>query len=335
MTPQFARVLVTGGAGVIGSHLTDVLIERGSQVTVFDDLSTGHSRNLAQHEGNTKLRLVRGSVLDPAALTALVPQHDIVYHLAAVVGVRYVVDDPLNSVLVNVRGTENVLAAAFRERTPVLLASTSEVYGKGGSQAFAEDDDRVLGPTRIHRWSYSSAKAIDEHLAFAYADRGLPVSIVRYFNAYGPRIDERGYGSVIARFAAQALAGQPITVHGDGAQTRCFTYVADTVRGTILAAETPQARGMVLNIGSTEEVSIGQLASLIKTGLDSTSTIVNVPYEVAYGRSFEDTRRRVPNMERANEVLGFRAEVRLQDGLARTLEWCRRNYAGSRSVGIG
>ncbi len=326
MTAQ-VRALVTGGAGFIGSHLVDALLARGSSVTVLDDLSTGNVAHLTTHDGDKRFNAIRGSVLDSDLVTSLVRAHDIVYHLAAAVGVRHIVADPLAAMLTNVRGSEIVLSAAFDERVPVLLASTSEIYGKSTAYPFREDGDRVLGSTSVHRWSYSTAKAIDEHLAFAYAEKGLAVSIVRYFNSYGPRIDSRGYGSVIARFAAQALAGEPMTVHGDGGQSRCFTYVADTVRGTLLAAGAArQGKPVVYNIGSREEVTIGELAALVREILGSRSEVVRVPYEDYYGSGFEDTRRRIPDTQRASADLGFTAEVALRDGLARTLAWCRDTY---------
>lgn len=326
MSP-YRRVLVTGGAGFIGSHLVDALLARGSVLTVLDDLSTGKAANLAAHAGREDFRLVRASILDTELVDRLVAEHEIVYHLAAAVGVKNIVADPLHAFLTNVRGTENVLAAAYRYQTPVLLASTSEIYGKSTAWPFKEDGVRVLGPTWIHRWSYSTAKAVDEHLAFAYSEKGLPMSIVRYFNSYGPRIDERGYGSVIARFAAQALAGQPITVHGDGKQSRCFTYVTDTVRGTILASEADVARGRVVNIGTQEELTIDELAHLVRELVGSASPIRYVPYESEYGLGFEDTRRRIPDVTLARELLSFAPEVPLRQGLAWTLEWCRENFA--------
>ena len=323
---RYERVLVTGGAGVIGSHLVDALLERGRTVTVLDDLSTGKQQNVAAHRDDPRFHFVRGDINDATTVDRLVGGADIVYHLAAAVGVKNIVRDPLNAVLTNVRGTENVLASAHRHGATVLVASTSEIYGKSPDAPFREESDRVLGPTSVHRWSYSTAKAIDEHLAFAYGEKGLRVSIVRYFNSYGPRIDERGYGSVIARFAVQALAGEPITVHGDGRQTRCFTYVSDTVRGTMLAAESDAGHGGVFNIGSTEEVTIGELAVVAREILGSRSAIVLTPYESYYGTGFEDTRRRVPDVSRARAAIGFEAQIRLRDGLARTLEWCRENF---------
>lgn len=321
------RALVTGGAGFVGSHLVDRLLDDAVMVTVLDDFSTGKQANLQDRLDASSLHLVRGSVLDEGLVERLVAEHDLIFHLAAAVGVHHIVKDPVSAVLTNVRGTENVLAAAQRHGVRVLLASTSEIYGRSSAIPFREDGERVLGPTWIHRWSYSTAKAIDEHLAFAYADRGLRVSVVRYFNSYGPRIDERGYGSVIARFAGQAIHGEPLTVHGDGRQTRCFTYVSDTVEGTLLAARRDEAIGSVLNIGGTEEVSIGTLAELIRAMLGSNSPIVFVPYETSYPKGFEDTHRRVPEISRARDVLGFVAQVPLEDGLQRTLDWCRDSFA--------
>lgn len=318
-------VLVTGGAGFIGSHLVDSLLAEGEQVTVLDDFSTGRRANLGAHE---KLTVREGSVLDARLVDELVADAAVVYHLAAAVGVRYILEDPLSTVLTNVRGTENVLASAQRHGARMLLASTSEVYGQNSELPFREDSARVLGPTWVHRWSYSTAKAIDEHLAFAYAERGLQVSIVRYFNAFGPRIDESGYGSVIARFASQALRGLPMTVHGDGQQTRCFTYVSDTVLGTRLAATRPEAIGRVFNIGTDREITIRDVAERIRQGLGSRSEVTFVPYETSYPRGFQDTRRRVPDVSFARRVLGFTASVSFESGLERALAWCRDNYGG-------
>jgi len=326
------RVLVTGGAGFIGSHLVDALLARGLAPTVLDNFSTGQRENLRAASTDPRLTLVEGSILDAELVDRLVADSSLVFHLAAAVGVRYIVAAPLDSVLTNVRGTEHVLASAHRHGARMVLASTSEIYGTSAAVPFREDGDRVLGPTWVHRWSYSTAKAIDEHLAFAYAERGLAVSVVRYFNCYGPRIDESGYGSVIARFAAQALRNEPLTVHGDGRQSRCFTYVSDTVRGTMLAATSDRALGSVFNIGRSHEVTILKLAGHIRDTLGSSSEVVFVPYESYYPPGFQDTRRRVPDVTRARDVLGFEAMVDLEDGLRRTLDWCRANYttAGTR-----
>ncbi len=318
------RILVTGGAGFIGSHLVDALMEQGHEVTVIDNLSVGKIANIAHHLGHERFHFVNDSILNATTLERLVRQADLIFHLAAVVGVKYVVEDPLNAIIVNVRGTENVLELAFKYWVRTVIASSSEVYGKSTAVPLREDGDRILGPTTVPRWSYSDAKAIDEYFAMAYAKKGLPVTVVRYFNAYGPRLDPRGYGSVVARFFTQALRGEPITVYEDGRQTRCFTYVADTVRGTILAGTVQEAAGQIFNIGSDREIAIGELAERIRALTGSRSEIVHMPYTSAYGPDFEETRRRVPDVTRARQVLGFEAQTALDEGLMRTLEWFRR-----------
>ena len=329
------KVLVTGGAGYIGSNLVDTLVTRGDQVTVLDNLSTGSLRNISHHFGASGFEFVNDSILNEQPLDGLVRQVDLVFHLAAAVGVKYIVDDPIDAIRTNVRGTENVLASCFRYWKRVVVASTSEVYGKSTGGALKEDDDRVLGPTTINRWAYSASKAIDEHFAYAYHRGGLPVSIVRYFNSYGPRVNEDGYGSVIANFIRQALTGQPMTVHGDGSQTRCFTFVADTVRGTILAGEKEAAVGEAFNIGAGEEVTIKELAYLIRDLCGSDSPVTHVPYRDYYGHSYEDTPRRRPDTQKASRCLSFTAEVSLRDGLRTTIEWCRQNYELTRPDAAG
>jgi len=316
------RVLVTGGAGYIGSHLVDALCEAGNNVTILDNLSTGTVANI-EHRLD-EVTLINGSILDADTVEEAVGASQLVFHLAAAVGVRHIVEDPLGSLLVNTRGTENVLTACHRSWKKVVVASTSEVYGKTSKVPMAEDDDRVLGPTTVHRWSYSTAKAIDEHLAFAFAAHELPVVIVRYFNSYGPRLDEKGYGSVVANFLRQALAGEPLTVHGDGRQSRCFTYVDDTVRGTMLAGFTPEAEGSVFNLGSTVETTIKELAEKIRDTVGSESEIDTTSYESYYGPGFEDTRRRVPDISRAQQVLGWEPTTSLDQGLAQTIEWWKQ-----------
>jgi UDP-glucose 4-epimerase len=317
------RVLVTGGAGFIGSHLVEGLLTDGHDVTVIDDLSTGKAGNLAHHLGASSYRFVEGDILDDDLMEGLVRDCEMIYHLAALVGVKHVVDDPLKCIVTNVRGTEIVLALAQRFGGRVLFASTSEVFGRNREVPWAEDDDRVLGSTRVARWSYATAKALDEHLCFAYHERGLPVSMVRYFNAYGPRLDPEGYGSVVARFIGQALRGEPVTVHGDGQQTRCFTFVEDSVRGTLLAGTSEAALGEVFNLACQQEVTILDLAKLIISLTGSSSEIVMVPYSKAYGEGFEDTRRRLPAVSKAKALLGFEAQVALEEGLRRTITWFR------------
>ena len=320
------KILVTGGAGYIGSHLIDRLLDSGEEVFAIDNLSTGKIGNIQHHLGNDRFHFLNDTILDERLLDHLVSQIDLVYHLAALVGVKYVVADPLAAIKTNVTGTEVVLNAAFKYWKKVVLASTSEIYGKSTTPPFHEEDDRVLGPTTVGRWSYSTSKAIDEHFAFAYASKGLPMVIVRYFNSYGPRLDEKGYGSVVANFVRQALRGEPITVHGDGLQSRCFTYIDDTVEGTLLAGEAKTAEGLVFNIANDSETTILELAQTIKRLTGSRSGITLVPYKDYYGEGFEDTRRRIPAVRRAKEILGFTPKVALEDGLTRTIAWCREHY---------
>ncbi|MBI2561181.1 MAG: GDP-mannose 4,6-dehydratase [candidate division NC10 bacterium] len=321
------RVLITGGAGYIGSHLVDALIKRGNEVLVIDNLSTGKIENLRHLLGHPSFHFINDSILNEQLLERFVPSMDLIFHLAAAVGVRNVLQDPLAAINTNVRGTEVVLGLAFKYWKRLVLASTSEIYGKASHVPFREDDDRVLGSTAVARWSYSMSKAVDEHFAFAYAAKGLPVSIVRYFNSYGPRLDERGYGSVVANFIRQALRGDSITVHGDGKQTRCFTYIEDAVAGTLLAGEVKEALGEAFNIGSTRESSILDLAKAIKRLTRSKSPIEFVAYEAYYGEGFEDTRRRVPSADKAKRLLGFTAKVDLEAGLKKTIAWCREHFA--------
>ena len=318
------RALVTGGAGYIGSHLVDRLVSLGHQVTVLDDLSTGNLANL--ENSRRAIRFVNDTILNERTVRKLVRSTDLVCHLAAGVGVGHIIERPLETLITNTRGAENVIDACVNHDKRLLLASTSEIYGKTAKVPMSEDDDRVLGSTAIARWGYSTAKAIDEHLALAHAQRGLRMSIVRYFNSFGPRLDPRGYGSVVAKMIGQALAGEPLTVHGDGEQTRCFTYIDDTVEGTLRAALDPAAVGQVFNIGNDHETSINDLAAQILALTKSTSLIRHVDYAEQYGKGFEDTRRRVPDVRRAAELLGFRAAVGLRDGLEQTLRWWRDTH---------
>jgi UDP-glucose 4-epimerase len=319
------KMLVTGGAGFIGSHLVDALLADGHEVTVLDLLTTGKLENLEC--SRDRVSFVYGSILDEALVDRLVGEADTVFHLAAAVGVRYIVQDPLDSIITNVRGTENVLLACARHGTRVLLASTSEIYGSTPTLPMSEDDDRVLGPTKVHRWSYSTSKALDEHMAFALHDRGLPVSVVRYCNSYGPRLDPQGYGSVVANFIRQAIAGEPITVHGDGQQSRCFTYVADTVRGTVAAGTLRSALGEVINIGTADEITIVELAHLVRDYVGSDSEIRFDTYESYYGSGYADTRRRVPDIRRARELLGWSPTVDLTEGIGLVYEWWKKTNA--------
>lgn len=324
------KTLVTGGAGYIGSNLVDTLLSGDHQVTVVDDLSTGRVANIEHLLSHERFHFINDTVLNEQLMDRLIAGTDQVYHLAAVAGVRYVVDDPLRGIETNVAGTELVLSLARRYWKRTVIASSSEVYGKNPNLPWSEEDDCLLGPTLISRWSYALSKAIDEHCALAHARDGLPVSIVRYFNSYGPRLDAKGYGSVVARFIGQALAGQPITVYGDGLQTRCFTYIDDTVRGTVLAGTVPEATGKVFNIGANVELTIAALAELVRTLVGSDSAIVNVPLEKVFGDRFEETRRRVPDTRRAADTLGFHAATPLEDGLRATIDWFRQTGLSSR-----
>jgi len=320
------RVLVTGGAGYIGSHLVDRLLTEGHEVSILDNLSTGKIQNI--EHCLDRVRFTNGSILDEALVESEVARAELVFHLAAAVGVHHIVNAPLEGLITNSRGTENVLAACFKHWRRIMVASTSEVYGKTPKVPMSEDDDRVLGPTKIHRWGYSTAKALDEHLALAYHAHGLPVSIVRYFNSFGPRIDPRGYGSVVAHFISQALAGDVITVHGDGQQSRSFTFVDDTVAGTYLVGTEPDAIGRIYNIGNPHETTIIELAETIRAAVGSSSDIVTTSYESYYGAGFEDTRRRVPDVSRAHKELGWQPLVSLEDGLERTFQWWKATYGG-------
>lgn len=314
------NVLITGGAGYIGSHLADNFLARGDSVTVVDNLFTGKTDNIRHNLTNPQFVFVEGDIKDKGLMERLVGDHDIVCHLAAVVGVRHVLGHPVRSIVDNAIGTENVLALAHKHNRRVLFASSSEVYGKNPKLPFMEDHDCVFGSTGVMRWSYAHAKALGEHLCFAYHGEGLPMSIVRYVNSYGPRLDPRGYGSVVATFVSQAMANKPITVYGDGHQTRCFTFVDDTVDGSVMAATQDEALGQVFNIGSSVSSSIIDLARLIINLTGSKSKITFVPYQEAYGNDFEDMTREL-DASKAEKILGFRAKVSLKEGLQRTIAW--------------
>src|SRR5688572_865434 len=306
------RVLVTGGAGFIGSHLSEVLLERGHEVWALDDLSTGRLENLETFQRHPKFRFLEGDVTNSALVLGLVAQCDRVFHLAAAVGVKYVLENPLRSLLTNIRGSEVVLEACSQHGRRVVLFSSSEVYGKGISVPFSEDDDRVLGPTHKLRWSYACGKAVDECLAQAYwQQQQVPVTVVRCFNTCGPR-QTGAYGMVIPNMVMRALRDEPILVYGDGHQSRCFSAVHDVVRGVLMLADSPKAIGEIFNIGTDEEVSVLTLAERIRAMCDSKSPIEFVQYEQIYGRSFEDMRRRVPDLNKIKRTVGYTPEIRLE-----------------------
>ena len=314
------KVLITGGAGFIGSHLAESLLERGDEVYVLDDLSTGSIDNIEHLKGAKGFRYTIDTVMNEPSTAEQVDRVDVVVHLAAAVGVRLIVESPVHTIETNVHGTETVLKLANKKKKRVLLASTSEVYGKSVEFPFREDSDLVMGPTTKGRWSYACSKAIDEFLALAYyKEKKLPVTVVRLFNTVGPRQTGR-YGMVIPNFVRQALAGAPITVHGDGSQRRCFTDVSDVVRALLGLIDHPDAIGEVFNVGSQQEVSILDLAKKVKAKAKSASEIVFVPYEKAYEEGFEDMPRRVPDTSKIEKLVGFRPTVSLDAILERVIE---------------
>lgn len=299
-------IVVTGGAGFIGSHLTDRLLEAGDEVVVVDDLSTGSRANLAMAERNPRFQFRACKVSECGDLEALVAGASMVVHLAAVVGVEQVMRSPVSTIETNLRETEVVLAAASRSATPVLLASTSEVYGKSSRPEFSETDDLLIGPSTLGRWSYACSKLMDEFLAMAYhRERGVPVRIVRFFNTVGPR-QTGAYGMVIPRFVAAARAGLPVRVYGDGLQSRCFCHVADSVEAVIRLMRTPEALGKVVNVGNDQPVQIRELAEKVIQALGSRSQVELVPYETVFGPGFEDMRHRKPSLKVLESLTGFR-----------------------------
>jgi UDP-glucose 4-epimerase len=314
------KALITGGAGFIGSHLAEHLLEAGHEVTVLDDLSTGRLANLSTVSDHPRLSVVPGSVLDAALVDALASQVDTIFHLAAAVGSFVIRDRTLASLRTNIHGTEHVLAAAQRHQARVLIASSSEVYGKNTKVGLREDDDRVVGSPLLHRWSYSEAKAVDESLTHAYVrELGLRAVIVRLFNTVGPRQSGR-YGMVIPRFVAQALAGRPLTVFGTGTQVRCFCHVHDVVPALPALVEHPGAYGSAVNLGSGEQVTIAGLAQRVLTLTGSASPIVHLSYDEGIGPGYEDLQRRVPDCTRARELVGFRPTRTLDDILRSVID---------------
>jgi len=318
------RVLITGGAGFVGSHLAEALLNRGDEVFVLDDLSTGSIDNITHLKGNPRFHYTIDSVTNEPLLAEMLDRCDTIVHLAAAVGVKLIVEAPVRTIETNVHGTEVVLKHANKKKKLVLIASTSEVYGKSATVPFKEDADLVLGPTSKHRWAYACSKMIDEFLALAYwKERKLPVIIVRLFNTVGPRQTGQ-YGMVVPNFVRQALTGQPITVFGDGTQSRSFTYVGDVVRAMVALINDPRAIGQVFNIGNGKEISISDLASRIKQMTDSASPIVKIPYDQAYEAGFEDMPRRVPDISKIRALVGYEPTVELDEILTRVIESLRQ-----------
>jgi len=313
--------LITGGCGFIGSHLAEALLDRGDRVTVVDNLSTGRFANIEHLVGRPGFEFAIETITNETVMDRLVSECDIIYHLAAAVGVELIVRDPVHVIETNVVGSATILRIGARYRKKVIVASTSEVYGKSVQVPFSEDDDRVLGPTNKSRWSYACSKAMDEFLALAYHKQSaLPVVIVRLFNTVGPRQTGR-YGMVVPRFVQQALANKPITVYGDGQQSRCFTYVTDVVKGIIGLADEPSALGEVFNIGGNQEVTIQELAERTVRATDSRSDIIYIPYDEAYEEGFEDMRRRVPDISKIERTIGWEPKTFLEGILRQVVQY--------------
>ncbi|MEK7278373.1 MAG: GDP-mannose 4,6-dehydratase [Chloroflexota bacterium] len=317
------RALITGGAGFIGSHLSEALLAAGYSVMVVDNLSTGQFENIQHLTANPKFGFAIETILNEPVMDRLVSECDIIFHLAAAVGVELIVQSPVHTIETNVMATETVLRTARRYRKKVMVASTSEIYGKAEKTPFKEDDDSVFGPTVRSRWSYAASKAVDEFLALAYhQEMNLPVVIFRLFNTIGAR--QRGrYGMVVPRFVRQALTNEQITVYDDGRQSRCFCNVRDVVRGVIKLSEAPKAEGHVFNIGSSEEISILELARKVKTMTNSASDIVLVPYEQAHAAGFEDMRRRVPDTSKIKSLIGWQPTISLEETLKEIITYYR------------
>lgn len=326
--------LVTGGAGFIASHLIDELIERGNSVCTIDNLSTGCLENIEHLMENDRFSFIEGSVLDRILMEKLVKQSHVIYHFAAAVGVKYIIENTLKAIQTNVHGTEIVLEFANMYKRKIMIASSSEVYGKDGAVPYKEEGDRLLGSTTIARWSYACTKALDEFMALAYSrEQGVPVVIVRLFNTCGPRQTGQ-YGMVIPRFVKNALMGVPLIVHGDGTQTRCFTYVGDVVRAITTLMETEEAAGEIFNVGSAEEVKIADLAAKIIALTGSSSKIEHISYDEVYGEGFVDMKRRVPDISKIHSLIGWKPEVGLDELLGKIIDY-QRNLITSAEVKNG
>lgn len=317
--------LITGGAGFIGSHLAEFLLNRGDEVSVIDDLSTGSIKNIQHLKSNPKFHYNIDTIMNESLMAELIDDCQIIFHMAAAVGVKLIVEDPIRTMHTNIQGSEIILKLANKKNKKVILASTSEVYGKGTNIPFTENEDIVLGPSTKNRWSYACSKVIDEFFALAYHKKhGLPVVIARLFNTVGPRQTGQ-YGMVIPTFIKQALTGNPITVFGDGSQSRCFGFVADVVEGLTRLAFHPDTSGEIFNLGNDQEISIGNLAELIKKKTSSQSEIIFVPYDKAYEEGFEDMQRRVPSLEKAKKWINYSPRVNLEEIIEKTIEYHKKN----------
>jgi len=313
--------LITGGAGFIGSHIAEELLKRGNRVLVIDDLSTGKRENISHLEEDENFSFIQHSILNEPLMERLVGECDMIYHLAAAVGVQFIIRNPIKSIETNVLGTEIVLRLAEKNKKKIIIASSSEIYGKNQKEIFTESDGRVLGTTLTHRWSYSCSKALGEFLALAYwREKRLPVIIVRLFNTCGPRQTGR-YGMVVPRFIEQAISGEPITICGDGNQTRSFAYVSDVVNGIVNLGGHPRAVGEIFNLGGEEKITISGLAKKIKRFTKSNSQIIYLPYEEVYGEGFEDMRHRIPDITKVRSLIGYVPKVGLEDALKKTIEY--------------
>ena len=318
------KVFITGGAGFIGSHLVDAHLQRGDKVTIIDNLSTGRLRNIIHNRKNPNFKYFIDTIINYPILENLIKEHDLIYHLAAAVGVRNIIENPLESLKVNIKGTEYVLELCNKYKKKILMTSTSEIYGKSEKTPYSENDDRLLGSTYITRWGYSCSKAVDEFLALAYyREKKLQVIILRCFNTVGPR-QTGDYGMVIPIFVKQALLGHPLTVYGDGKQTRCFSDVSDVVDGMMKLMESDKTIGEIFNIGNDEEISILDLAKKIKKMTNSKSPIEFIPYDKAYETGFEDMQRRLPDLTKINKFIGYKPKIKLNEMLQKIINYYER-----------
>ena len=318
------KYLVTGAAGFIGSHICDELLAKGNDVVGLDDFSKGKPERITHLRSNPRFKFTAGSISQKQLLREMMEQVDVIYHLAAVVGVKRYVEDPVKVIEVNVNHTLGLLKLAWQLGKKVVFTSTSEVYGKNAQVPFQEESARVYGPSTADRWCYAISKSAAEHLCFGFVRKGLPLVIVRYFNVYGPHADSSAYGGVASRFINQILTNKPLTVHGNGSQTRCFTFIKDIVRGTIEAGTRPEAEGKIFNLGHRRETSILELARIILAASNSKGEIIFQPHAEFYGPHYEDIPRRIPDLSNAEQLLDYHPQVSLEDGLRTTISWYRQ-----------